>query len=383
MKRVVILGGGSGGPIAAKRLARAAHPGEFEVVLIDRSPWHEYRPSYLWVMTGLREPDDVRRPLDLLEKRFGTKVVLAEVTKIVPDRNVVETSEGSYEYDFLIVSLGSAVEDAPAVHGMEAPWELDASVEARRRIAEFKGGNIVVAPSSIHRCPPAPFEVGFMMRYLSEQRGIADKTKVSVAALASKPMESFGPLMIEGFTGFLRRFDVDFVPSFTVAANDRDAGVIRSTDGRELPYDLAFLVPPHKAPDVVSHSPLAADTGYMDVTLPNLRSPKYPNVFGVGDVVAPTLDLGMAGVFAHLQADHVASQIIDSVRGVYMGELYNMVGICVMDTGYMGAGVWCDFTDKMNGRSTYPDCRMLGGMRAFRGLKAAFEKWWFASIFGS
>ena len=32
-------------------------PSQRQLVLIDRSPWHEYRPSYLWVMTGKREPE--------------------------------------------------------------------------------------------------------------------------------------------------------------------------------------------------------------------------------------------------------------------------------------------------------------------------------------
>ena len=85
MKRVVILGGGSGGAVAAKRLGRWSQEGEFEVVLIDRSRWHEYRPSYLWVMTGKREPDQVRRELSILSKRYGTRVVNAEVTAIDPE----------------------------------------------------------------------------------------------------------------------------------------------------------------------------------------------------------------------------------------------------------------------------------------------------------
>ena len=39
------------------------------------------------------------------------------------------------------------------------------------------------------------------------------------------------------------------------------------------------------------------------------------------------------------QAEHVASQIMDDVRGTFVGELYNQVGVCVMDTGYEGAAV--------------------------------------------
>ncbi len=88
------------------------------------------------------------------------------------------------------------------------------------------------------------------------------------------------------------------------------------------------------------------------------------------------------GVFAHFQAEHVVTQIIDQARGAYVGELYNMVGVCVMDTGYEGAAVWCDFTDKLYGRTDVPDCRMLGGMRAFRAVKSGFEAYWFANLFG-
>lgn len=66
-------------------------------------------------------------------------------------------------------------------------------------------------------------------------------------------------------------------------------------------------------------------------------------------MVAPTIGLGMAGVFAHFQAEHVVSQIIDRERGAYLSDFYNMVGICVMDTACMGAAVWRNFTEKLFG----------------------------------
>jgi sulfide:quinone oxidoreductase len=72
-ERVLILGGGTGGAVAARRLSQWAKPGEVEVTLVDRSPWHEYRPSYLWVMTGRREPDEVRRPLAVLRAQRGQR----------------------------------------------------------------------------------------------------------------------------------------------------------------------------------------------------------------------------------------------------------------------------------------------------------------------
>ena len=383
MKRVVILGGGSGGAIAAKRLAQWSRSGEVEVVLIDRSRWHEYRPSYLWVMTGKREPDEVRRPLKLLEGRYGTRVVQAAVTRIDPDHQRVDTDQESFDYDYLIVSLGSVLRDDPNVVGIEAPWELSHALALRDRLGSFQGGRVVVGPVAWpYRCPPAPFEVAFMLRYLSEQRHISARTEITVFHPWQRPMEVFGPLMVEGFSRFLEQFNVRFEGGFELATHDRENRVLRSADGRELGYDFAVVVPPHEAPAAVRESTLAAPNGYMDVRLPSMVSPLHDNVFGIGDVIAPTIGLGMAGVFAHFQADHVVTEIIDSVRGAFMGDLYNMVGVCVMDTGYMGAAVWCDFTDKLVGRSTQPDCRLLGGMRAFRAVKVAFEQWWFASLFG-
>jgi sulfide:quinone oxidoreductase len=383
MKRVVILGGGSGGAVAAKRLARWSKQGEVEVVLVDRSRWHEYRPSYLWVMTGKRELDDVRRELSLLTARYGTQIVNAEATAIDPAAQRVETGAGDFDYDYLIVALGAELRRSDELAGLEAPWELEDALAARERLAGFDGGRVVVGVESWpYRCPPAPFESAMMLRYLAEQRGVSERTEISVFHTWERPMETFGPLMVDGFGRLLDQRGVEFEGGFELESHDGSAKSLRSRDGRVLPYDLALVVPAHQAPRIVGDSGLAAEGGYMDVKLPSMLSPEFDNVWGIGDVVAPTIGLGMAGVFAHFQAEHVASQILDQVRGTFAGELYNMVGICVMDTGYEGAAVWCDFSDKLCGRTQVPDCRMLGGMRAFRAVKSGFEAYWFANLFG-
>ena len=383
MDRVVILGGGTGGAVAAKRLAQWSEPGEVEVVLVDRSPWHEYRPSYLWVATGRRRPEEVRRPLSLLRDLYGTRFVEAEVRTIDPDGRRVETGAETLEYDHLIVALGSTLSDSGSTDGVEAPWELDHALRLRERLRDFSCGSAgPTARCRPSRCPRAPLLVALMPRYLPQLRGLAVPTEVTIFHPWAEPMETFGPLMVRGFRRFLDQFAVRFEGGFELERHDVDRRVLRARDGRELEYDFAVVVPAHEAPPSVRGSPLAAAEGYMDVALPSMRSPRYDNVYGIGDVVAPTIGLGMAGVFAHFQAEHVASQIVDRIRGAFMGELYNMVGVCVMDTGYMGAAVWCDFADKLSGRTPYPDCRMLGGMRAFRAVKVGFEQFWFAHLFG-
>lgn len=308
----------------------------------------------------------------------------ASITGIDPEARRVTTDNGSVDYDYLIVSLGSVLKQDPGLEGVEAPWEVDAALATRERLSRFKGGKVAVGVASWpYRCPPAPFEVAFMLRYLSEQRGLSDRTDVTVFHPWAHPMEAFGPQMVEAFSKFMSDYRVGYEGDFVLKAHDASNHVFEAEDGRKLEYDLAIVVPPHEAPPVIRSSGLATSTGYMDVRLPSMQSPRYDNVFGIGDVVAPTVGLGMAGVFAHFQAEHVVSEILDHVRGVFVGELYNMVAVCVMDCGYMGAAVWCDFTDKLLGRTDAPDCRMIGGMRAFRAVKAGFEKYWFAHLFGS
>lgn len=377
--KVLILGGGAGGAVVARRLSKWSR-GEVEITILDKSEYHEFRPSYLWVMIGTREPDDVRRPLKLLEK-YGIKVVRAEVSKIDAANRRVYTRDGaSYEYDYLVVSLGSLAGEPPG--DSCAPWELAGALECRKKLANLRNREprVVVGISSWpYRCPPAPFEVASLVKYVLEQRGLSPR--ITVFHEWSVPMEPFGPLMSSMFKEMLSEFKIEYIGSTKFESIDSELKTIR-TSRAELKYDLAIIVPPHQPPPPVAESDLAGIDGYMDVKLPSMKSTKYDDVFGIGDVVAPRIGLGMAGVFAHFQGEHVASQILDEVRGVFMGEHYNMSGVCVMDLGYMGAAVYCDFAPKLIGGKQWPDCRMIGGARAFRVVKVAFEKQWFANLFG-
>ena len=59
----VVLGGGTGGLVAARQL-RHRLPTDHRVVLVDRAADHVYQPSLLWQMVGERRPSQFTRPLD-------------------------------------------------------------------------------------------------------------------------------------------------------------------------------------------------------------------------------------------------------------------------------------------------------------------------------
>ena len=77
MAEIVIVGGGVGGVVAAKRLRRALRA-EHRVTVIDRSRHHVFQPSLLWVADGSRRPGQIFRALDRLNRR-GVLVRLGSV----------------------------------------------------------------------------------------------------------------------------------------------------------------------------------------------------------------------------------------------------------------------------------------------------------------
>ncbi len=382
-KRILILGGGTGGVVVARKLSEHLTGDEAEIVLIDKNGRHLFWPSLLWVMAGTREVDDISRPLQLLEKR-GIKVVVDEVTKIDPANNKVITKGGEYTYDYLVVALGATPRPdlLPGNEHICAPWTPEGALKCRKMLAEFRGGRVVIGTHDpIYKCAPAPFEAAFLIKYLMEQRGVTN-VDITVFHQWKDPMEPFGPFMVSMFKRFLDMYNIKFVGGKPNVARVEEGRVVFE-DNSSIEFDLGIVVPPHEPPPAVAQSELANPKAYnyMLVELPTLRHPKYKNVFGVGDIIEPTIGLGMAGVFAHFQGEYVASQIIDEIKGTFMGEHYNMTGVCVMDMGYMGAAVFCDFKDKLLGRAQYPDCYMIGGMRLFRAVKATFEKLWFDKFF--
>src|SRR4051794_6997009 len=74
--RVVIVGGGFGGLLAAQGLRKAARDG----TLIDRRNFHLFQPLLYQVATGGLSPANIAAPLrSVLRKQKNARVILGEV----------------------------------------------------------------------------------------------------------------------------------------------------------------------------------------------------------------------------------------------------------------------------------------------------------------
>ena len=60
-------------------------------------------------------------------------------------------------------------------------------------------------------------------------------------------------------------------------------------------FDMIHVTPPQSAPDFIRHSPLASETGWVEVDKHSLQHVRYPNIFSLGDASSlPTSKTGAA-----------------------------------------------------------------------------------------
>lgn len=103
--RVVILGGGFGGLGAALKLKGAP----VDITLVDRCNYHLFQPLLYQVATGTLSPANIASPLrNVLRKQKNARVLLAEATRIDVANKRVMLSDGSLDYDTLVVATGSS-----------------------------------------------------------------------------------------------------------------------------------------------------------------------------------------------------------------------------------------------------------------------------------
>ena len=127
--------------MAASRL-RSLLGREHRVVVVDRTVWHSYPPSFTWVMMGWRRPEQVSRDIRCLERK-GIDVEVGEVTAIdLSDRQVVLDDGRSIGWDFMVVALGSdySTEGIPGLELASTYYTLDGAEALREEVAKFKGG---------------------------------------------------------------------------------------------------------------------------------------------------------------------------------------------------------------------------------------------------
>jgi sulfide:quinone oxidoreductase len=329
--RILVLGAGFGGLELTTRLSDELGDAA-DVVLIDRADGFVFGFSKLDVMFGRTTPEAVRHSYRDLVKP-GVRFVQTTIRSIDPAGRRVQSDAGEFAGDVMVVALGADLDPAATPGLVEAGREfytVDGAFAGREVLESFGGGRVIIGVTSTpFKCPPAPSETALMLHDYLLDRGLRDKSEISLVMPLGVPIPP-SPAASQALLAAFAERGINWYPERLVRSLDAQRRVAVLADGEELPFDLFLGVPVHRVPAVVAESGMCVD-GWIPVDPLTLET-AYPDVYAVGDVTS--VGTPKAGVFSERQAAVVADQLIARHAQAGQAPTYDGKGICYIEFGH-------------------------------------------------
>jgi sulfide:quinone oxidoreductase len=338
-KRIVVLGGGTGGTLAANRLRRALPEREVELLVLDENDRHLYQPGLLFVPFGMARPARLVRSRSAQLSR-GVEFRESTVEQVDLDANRVLLRDGSaLHYDVLLVASGASLLPG-GTEGLAGGWgdrvhtfyALEPASLLAAALARFEGGRLVVATIDMPiKCPVAPLEFCFLADWYFRRRALRRRVEISYVTPLDGAFTK--PACNRELSGLLGEKGIEVVTEFATGEVDGAGGRLVSYDGREVPFELAVVVPLHGGASYVGRSAGLGDAlGFVPADELTLQSKVAPNVFVIGD--AADLRASKAGSVAHFEGESVVANIISYLRGEPLHARFDGHTNCFIESGF-------------------------------------------------
>ncbi len=337
--RVVVLGGGTGGTLTANRLRRRLDD-EVEIHVIDQDDRHVYQPALLFVPFGLAGPHDIVRSR---KKQLLPRIQFHEtgIDYVSLASDMVFLSDGhALGYDVLVVASG-AVLQPEETEGLTGPgwheraftfYDLAGASALAGAMERFEGGRLVVNVVDMPiKCPIAPLEFSFLADWYLHQRGIRKASEITFVT----PLDGAftRPVASARLGDLLEQKGIRLETEFAAGEVDGEAGILRSYDGREIPFDLLATVPLHGGAAYLQRSDGLGDAlGFVPTDPGTLQTKMKPNVFALGD--ATDLPTSKAGSVTHFEGEVLAENIERFLAGRELRSTFDGHANCFIETGF-------------------------------------------------
>jgi sulfide:quinone oxidoreductase len=360
-EHVVVVGGGTGGTVLANdladRLDAELDAGDVRITLLNDGPDHVYKPVWLYVAFGQREPSDGRRQLDeLVDDAVDLRIDRVTDIDTESKRLQLDGDSQSVSYDHLVLATGSTLA-ADRIPGLAAGghnyYSESGAIDLREELMSFTEGELVLSViGTPHMCPAAPLEFVFMADDWFRERGLREDVDITY----TYPIQRVhgNPHIADWARPIMDERDITVETFFNAEAVDPEAETVTSMEGTELDYDLLVTIPPHSGVDLIAEAGLG-DGGWVDVDKHTLEAEAAEDVYALGD----TADTGVpkAGSVAHYQAGVVGQRIASDIRGRPATATYDGKTLCFIETG-MDAASFVEF-DYENPPSPAPPSEKL------------------------
>ena len=302
--RIVILGAGLGGAIAAFEIKDAVGD-KADVSVVSQGDTFHFVPSNPWVAVHWRKRDAIEVDLPPVFKKRGIAFTGVGAKTVAPAKNQLELNDGmTVDYDYLIIATGpelafDEIEGLGPHDGFtQSVCHVDHAETAAAAFDRFveHPGPIVVGAVQGASCFGPAYEFAMILDTELRRRKIRDK--VPMTFVTSEPY--VGHLGLDGvgdtkglLESEMRERHIKWVTNAKVASVEAgvmhveeiaDDGAIKQT--LDLPFAYSMMLPAFRG--------VAAVRGIEGLTNPrgfilidkHQSNPTFPNVFGLGVCVA-------------------------------------------------------------------------------------------------
>jgi len=326
--------------LTANRLRRLYSADEAEIVVVDQDDRHLYQPGLLFMPFGLTHVEDIVRPRGR-QLHDGISYRQSAVDSVdITDDQVLLADGTSLEYDVLVVATG-AVLVPEETEGLTGPGWMEkvftfytpegaAALEAA--LAAFDAGRVVINIIDMPiKCPIAPLEFAFLADWYFTERKMRDRVQLTFVTPLDGAFTK--PVASQQLAGMLAEKHIELVTEFNTGEVDGVEGKLVSYDGREVPFDLAVVIPAHGGAEYVGRSEgLGDELNFVPTDMRTLQSKARPNIFVIGD--AADVPTSKAGSVTHFEGDVLVENIVHFLVGDELEAVFDGHANCFIETGF-------------------------------------------------
>nr|WP_263313889.1 NAD(P)/FAD-dependent oxidoreductase [Mammaliicoccus sp. Marseille-Q6498] len=337
-KKVLVLGAGYAGLQTVTKLQKLVSNQDVDITLINKNDYH-YEATWLHeTSAGTLNYEDALYPIANVIDKNKVNFVKAEVTKINKDAKNVETSNGVFEYDILVVALGFESETF-GIEGMKEHALQIENINTSRRISkhlEDKFANY--AASSVKDENDLAILVGGAgftgvellgelterIPELCKKYGV-DQTKVKITCVEAAPkmLPMFSENLVNYVVNYLEDRGVEFKISTPIVACNEKGFVVKVNDVEQtLEANTAIWAAGVRGSKLMEESFDGVKRGRI-VVKDDLSIDNYDDIFVIGDCSAVMAGEGdnkrplpTTAQIAMQQGEHLAKNI----KNIFNGE---------------------------------------------------------------
>lgn len=337
-KKVLVLGAGYAGLQTVTKLQKLVSNQDVDVTLINKNDYH-YEATWLHeASAGTLNYEDALYPITNVIDRNKVNFVKAEVTKINKDAKTVETSNGVFEYDILVVALGFESETF-GIEGMKEHALQIENINTSRRIAkhiEDKFANYAASKEKDENdlailVGGAGFtgvellgELTERIPELCKKYGVdQSKVKITCVEAAPKMLPMFSENLVNYVVKYLEDRGVEFKISTPIVACNEKGFVVKVNDEEQtLEANTAIWAAGVRGSKLMEESFDGVKRGRI-VVKDDLSIDNYDDIFVIGDCSAVMAGEGdnkrplpTTAQIAMQQGEHLAKNI----KNIFNGE---------------------------------------------------------------